>query len=281
MDKLTPEKIEELRGLMKLGAFGPENLPALSIPEGQEYHREVFHSLPALLDAAERVADRYAESSAENHALASRAREDALREAAKIADTWATSEQRLHGNGGPASAILALIDKPKGGDANANGARNADKPIPATSPGITAGASAVEDDLCGRLRVYALAEDIMSSERRDLETAATRIRSLSAQLAEARREIEAFDVQEMGYAREIEHLAARAIAAESEAAALREALKPFAHAAEYLESETEGFTDDDPLTLTYRNEEACATDIGTVLQFGHFRRARSALEGRE
>lgn len=83
---------------------------------------------------------------------------------------------------------MLTIHQPKGGDANANGSRDASKPIPATSPGVTAGASAVEDDLCGRLRVYALAEDIMSSERRDLETAATRIRSLSAQLAEARRE---------------------------------------------------------------------------------------------
>lgn len=76
----------------------------------------------------------------------------------------------------------------KGGDANASGARDASKPIPATSPGITAGASAVEDDLCGRLRVYALAEDIMSSERRDLETAATRIRSLTAENEAMRRE---------------------------------------------------------------------------------------------
>ena len=58
--------------------------------------------------------------------------------------------------------------------------RPSDNTRHATSPGVTAGASAVEDDLCGRLRVYALAEDIMSSERRDLETAATRILSLSA-----------------------------------------------------------------------------------------------------
>lgn len=77
-------------------------------------------------------------------------------------------------------------------------------------------------------------------------------------------------------------------AAETHSAALaraleeaKKALKPFAHAAEYLEAETEGFVDDDPLTLTYRNEEACATDIGTVLQFGHFRRARSLLAPKE
>jgi len=82
-------------------------------------------------------------------------------------------------------AAAAARLKPKGGDADERPSNNARH---ATSPGVTTGASAVEDDLCGRLRVYALAEDIMSSERRDLETAATRILSLSAQLAEARRE---------------------------------------------------------------------------------------------
>ncbi len=71
------------------------------------------------------------------------------------------------------------------------------------------------------------------------------------------------------------------LSAESELAALRERLKPFAHAAEYLEAETSGFTDDDPLTITYRNEEDSATDIGTILSFGDFRRARTALHGRE
>lgn len=41
-------------------------------------------------------------------------KEQALKEAAAIADKWATDEQRVHGLGGPEKAILALIDKKEG-----------------------------------------------------------------------------------------------------------------------------------------------------------------------
>jgi len=91
----------------------------------------------ASLDAAER---------------ASRAREDALREAAGIArNGWliapqseqATMKERVAETAtcdAIATAILALIDKPKGGDANDKSKERTRDP--ATSPGVTAGASA-------------------------------------------------------------------------------------------------------------------------------------------
>ena len=39
------------------------------------------------------------------------ARRDAFEEAAKVADQWATDQQRQFGNGGPAAAIRALAEK--------------------------------------------------------------------------------------------------------------------------------------------------------------------------
>lgn len=93
----------------------------------------------ASLDAAER---------------ASRAREDALREAAALLDLT-NGDILLAAGEMPASelltaravlawrrsAILALINKPKGGDANAAPDRDTNSKS-ATSPGVTAGASA-------------------------------------------------------------------------------------------------------------------------------------------
>lgn len=254
------------------------------------------NGLPALLDAAER---------------AETAREDALKKATKIAqgDTvheifrewpWLGNRARdseiTRHSDAIANAILALIDNPKGGDANARSDDSQSKPaLHATSPGVTAGASVVEDDLCGRLRVYALAEDIMSSERRDLETAATRIRSLSAQLAEARREKDTYreafgclscgedhpvesmcpphEVRSSGmgsHRQQIGKAVARATASEAQAAALRErvwvlekALEPFAEAA--TKGEIGGYPP---------NYFVGATE------FENARRACTALEGR-
>ena len=86
----------------------------------------------ASLDAAER---------------ASRAREDALREAAGVARQ---AYMRAHRSGDDnsmepdeiAAAILALIDKPKGGDANeGRSGTTRETRHPATSPGVITGAS--------------------------------------------------------------------------------------------------------------------------------------------
>ena len=95
-----------------------------------------FEILPALIDAAER-AEKNLQHAAIMHAerdmaieSASRAREDALREAARVAESLETLEAWLptgpNGEGKDrhatshgakiAAAILALIDKPKGGD---------------------------------------------------------------------------------------------------------------------------------------------------------------------
>ena len=89
-------------------------------------------------------------------ALATRAREDALREAARVAESLETLEVWLptgpNGEGKDrhatihgakiAAAILALIDKPKGGDANeGRSGTTRETRHPATSPGVITGAS--------------------------------------------------------------------------------------------------------------------------------------------
>ena len=151
---------------------------------------------------------------------------------------------------------------------NQSKARDANKPIPATSPGVTA--EAIE--------------------------AATRIRNLSAQLSEARREGDLYrraygclscgechppesmcpphEVRSSGmgsYRQQIGKAVARATAAESEAAALRKrvgvletALEPFAEAA--TKGEISGYPP---------NYFVGATE------FENARRARTALEGRD
>ncbi|MFT0533990.1 hypothetical protein ACMHYJ_14350 [Castellaniella hirudinis] len=50
-------------------------------------------------------------TTAQAEAYAAAVRREALEQAAKIADQWTTPEQRQFGNGGPAQAIRALIDR--------------------------------------------------------------------------------------------------------------------------------------------------------------------------
>lgn len=81
------------------------------------------NALPDLLDAAER-AEKNLQHAAIMHAerdmaieSASRAREDALREAVEIAEAYADEQDKTVRASVIAAAIRALIDKPKGGDA--------------------------------------------------------------------------------------------------------------------------------------------------------------------
>lgn len=94
----------------------------------------------------------------------------------------------------------------------------------------TTSASGGKDvELCERLKVYSLAEDIMSSKRRDLIEAAVRITSLSTQLAKTRREISDNNRHEAQLRALIDDLTkakltwrVHATFAEAEASALRE-----------------------------------------------------------
>ena len=248
----------------------------------------------ASLDAAER---------------ASRARGDALREAAGIAEC-ALTIAHLPGMSGVqafghaqaiiAQRILALIDKPKGGDANASGARDASKTIPATSPGITAGASAVEDDLCKRLegKVVWSADGLDCIPDNTAIEAAARIRSLSSRVERAEQlaytgaiSLASIDEdaprpetwKERAENRQAVFLLAkrRAEAAESEAAALREALRPFAKAASDYERQGEFFSNNIELVLRVSVFAAPEYHNSTAVQVGDLRRARTALEGRD
>ena len=159
---LTPEKIEELRGLLAKATPGPwknhlvddttivasngfeigTTWPGGSVYNGfvdpAEQHEinaalivAMRNAIPALLDAA------------------SRAREDALREAIEICKEADAQDDRDNGAAATgaacnaANAILALINKPKGGDANeGRSGTTRETRHPATSPGVTAGASA-------------------------------------------------------------------------------------------------------------------------------------------
>lgn len=351
-DALTREMIEELRGLAEKATPGPWDAdfndgeygwqPRIAATDGRllcvvgnaETERQdqweanaalivaTINALPALLDLA----------------------------TASLAGASATPGQRINGlNDALAFAqgdtSRARVIQPKGGDASAETRVHPD----ATSPGVTAGASAGDDgrsatglehphpqegrvsvgdeELCKRLEQHSewhCDDGTIDRHYRnpDGPEAAARLRSLAGEVSEARAMIAAWEsafgtieahIQDriaMGdeaspttylsimrssvgllprdsraiYAATQNYAnmaTASAEAAESEAAALRERLKPFAHAAEYLEAETSGFTDDDPLTITYRNEEDSATDICTILSFGDFRRARTALHGRE
>ena len=239
----------------------------------------------------------------EAESRADEARADALREAAALlepangeillaAGEMSASELRTVKSvlGWRRSAILALIDKPKGGDANASGARDASKTIPATSPGITAGASAVEDDLCKRLegKVVWSADGLDCIPDNTAIEAAARIRSLSSRVERAeqlaytgaisRASIDEDAPRPETWKERAENRQAvfllakrRAEAAESEAAALRErvgllekALEPFAEAA--TKGEIRGYPP---------NYFVGATE------FENARRARTALEGRD
>lgn len=94
----------------------------------------------------------------------------------------------------------------------------------------TTSASGGKDvELCERLKVYSLAEDIMSSERRDLTEAAARITFLSTQLAKTRRKISDNNRHEAQLRALIDGLTKAKLAwrvhatfAEAEASALRE-----------------------------------------------------------
>lgn len=107
-----------------------------------------------------------------------------------------------------------------------------------------------------------------------LKDATDPMRALAADWSDCPKDYEGARINWKERAESAESRLTAALAALGEA---REALEPFSDADEYLEAETSGFVDDDPLTLTYRNEEACATDIGTVLSFGRFRKARATL----
>ena len=164
------KKIEELRGLLAKATPGPwknhlvddttivasngfeigTTWPGGSVYNGfvdpAEQHEinaalivAMRNAIPALLDAA------------------SRAREDALREAIEICKEADAQDDRDNGAAATgaacnaANAILAHINKPKGGDANAPIYESVSGPD-ATSPGVTAGASAGEDgELCKRV----------------------------------------------------------------------------------------------------------------------------------
>ncbi len=123
------------------------------------------NALPDLLDAAERLErqvrakqqeiEEIAARAQENYEralaaerLASRAREEALREAIEICKEADAQDDRDNGAAATgaacnaANAILALINKPKGGDANeGRSGTTRETRHPATSPGVTAGAS--------------------------------------------------------------------------------------------------------------------------------------------
>ena len=120
----------------------------------------------------------------------------------------------------------------------------------------------------------------MSSERRDLETAATRILSLSAQLAEARREGDL-------YRQQIGKAVARATAAESEAAALRERVGELTKAEEraviaaitaVFPLEAMNIVGLSNMRLSDKMKDGVRAGIEAVREL---RRARTALEGRE
>lgn len=73
----------------------------------------------------------------------------------------------------------------------------------------------------------------------------------------------------------------RAEAAESEAAALREALRPFAKAASDYERQGEFFSNNIELVLRVSVFAAPEYHNSTAVQVGDLRRARTALEGRD
>jgi len=105
---LSPKRIAELRALLAkaedAAARMAQNKSSLT---DLITFRSIVNAIPALLDAAER---------------ASRAREDALREAIEICKEADAQDDRDNGAAATgaacnaANAILALIDKPKGGD---------------------------------------------------------------------------------------------------------------------------------------------------------------------
>lgn len=69
-------------------------------------------SLYELAAAARENPNAHALSNAQVAGMVHEARRDALEEAARAADKWASDTQREHGNGGPAASIRALGEKP-------------------------------------------------------------------------------------------------------------------------------------------------------------------------
>ena len=75
----------------------------------KERDREFHHYIDAdIFESAERYFKVQIEAM---QARVAAARRDAFEEAAKVADQWATDQQRQFGNGGPAAAIRALAEK--------------------------------------------------------------------------------------------------------------------------------------------------------------------------
>lgn len=147
-------------------------------------------------------------------------------------------------------------------------------------------ASGGEDvELCERLKVYSLAEDIMSSERRDFETAAARIRALSAENERLKTMLTGgnLEIVESEQAWKLRAESSEALVAElrEKVERLRKALEPFAKAASDYERQGEFFSDNVELVLRVSVFAAPEYHNSTAVQVGDLRRARSELEGRD
>ena len=178
-----------------------------------------------------------------------------------------------------ATFALEQRQSAKGGDANAAPDRDTNSKS-ATSPGVTAGASAGEDgELCKRVddTLQAMASQasvpmgLWDKHSNGVLALIARIRSLSAQLAEARNMLDIEKQAAQQHILERLNQRDRATASQSEIDALRErigvlekALEPFAEAA--TKGEIGGYPP---------NYFVGATE------FENARRARSALEGRD
>lgn len=146
-----------------------------------------------------------------------------------------------------------------------------------------ASASGGEDaELCERLKVYSLAEDIMSSERRDFETAAARIRALSAENERLKTMLTGgnLEIVESEQAWKLRAESSEALVAElrEKVERLRKALEPFAKAASDYERQGEFFSDNVELVLRVSVFAAPEYHNSTAVQVGDLRRARSELE---
>lgn len=151
-------------------------------------------------------------------------------------------------------------------------------------PQVSASGGEVEE-LCERLKVYSLAEDIMSSERRDFETAAARIRALSAENERLKTMLTGgnLEIVESEQAWKLRAESSEALVAElrEKVERLRKALEPFAKAASDYERQGEFFSDSVELVLRVSVFAAPEYHNSTAVQVGDLRGARTALEGRD
>ena len=179
-------------------------------------------------------------------------------------------------------------------------ARDANKPIPATSPGVPAGASAGEDgELCKRLE--ATRDGIpfgwaSSDGRSDVRTpkhlinpdgpeAAARIRALSAENERLKTMLTGgnLEIVESEQAWKLRAESSEALVAElrEKVERLTKALEPFAKAASDYERQGEFFSDNVELVLRVSVFAAPEYHNSTAVQVGDLRRACTALEGHD